>query len=218
MGLFFKQDINEGCKIGVWELTDDYESLYSRIYPNLDDEELRKLRSYVSLRRRIEWIAPRLLLSELMESYIKISYNNTGKPYIDHKYKINIASSNDFIGIILSNKEFVGIEIELMSEKIAQVALKILNPSSVEDIDFNEKYYKLYLNWCAKETLSKVHGHYDSKYKESIQIAPYDYDKSGQIFGEISEESGTKEFIINYQVFSSQKYKDNNYLMVYCCY
>jgi hypothetical protein len=52
MGLLINREIEDGCRIGLWEITEDYETLFGMTY--LNNEDIRRLNSFRNLNRKVE--------------------------------------------------------------------------------------------------------------------------------------------------------------------
>lgn len=60
MGLIVKKEEN-GCLLGIWEITEDYNTLYSKI--TLSEEEIEVLNNFRNYSRKLEWLSVRNLIS-----------------------------------------------------------------------------------------------------------------------------------------------------------
>ena len=131
MGLVINREIEDGCRIGLWEITEDYETLFGMTY--LNDEDLRRLNSFRSLNRKIEWLSVRALLQQMTRPDARIVYHQqTNKPFLDDgSYNISISHSHKHTSIILGKNKLVGVDLEFISHKIERVAHKFINELDV---------------------------------------------------------------------------------------
>ncbi|MBA7580256.1 hypothetical protein ES708_22147 [subsurface metagenome] len=112
MGLILKKQVKEDCLLGLWEITEDYNTLFS--YVDLIDTEINTLTSYKNQNRKLEFLSVRALLSHLVDEKIKIIYNHNGKPFFNnHLYNISISHSRNLTSILLSKTRKVGIDLNV---------------------------------------------------------------------------------------------------------
>lgn len=159
-------------KLGVWKLTEELAELED-IFPLLPMENSY----YASIRnerRKREWLIARILLTELLERRVLISYTEHGKPFIDkNEINISITHSKNFVSILISNKLVPGIDIEHITDRVDKVKHKFL--------DENELNWCLPLEaktlcWSAKEAIFKT---YEKELDfHDIQIEKFDISDS----------------------------------------
>ena len=208
MGLVINREIEDGCRIGLWEITEDYETLFSMTY--LNDEDLRRLHSFRSHNRKIEWLSVRALLQQMLRPDARIIYHQmTNKPFLDDgSYNISISHSHKQTTVILGKNKLVGVDLEFMSHRIERVAHKFINESDVITTDPHTRRKHLYIHWCAKETLFKICDKVDINFQEDLTIQPFEVDNKGYITGVVHNNSRHEEYKMCYLV-------DNNYVWVY---
>ena len=134
--------------------------LYKKITSDIDvsnipENELNRIAKYGSKKRRDESLNGLFLLGKVLEMYgintYELSYTEKGKPYIDNlKYHFNISHSNEYVVCAVSDKE-VGIDIEMIKDKIIKIKPKITD----EDIDDPNRLTEL---WTLKESFIKYLG------------------------------------------------------------
>jgi len=195
--------------LGFWRIDESIDELYNMLLPYLDACEITEFNQLKHVNRKKEWIASRLLIKELIGSYQRIFYNANRKPFIEAPFNISISHSNNLAGVLLSKREYVGLDIEQISEKIARVALKFLYKGEIENIDEKVKIPSLYVNWCAKETLFKAYGQRSLNFRENIKVAPFEFNDKGLVDGKIQINEFQKSFPINY-------FKINEYMVAWC--
>ena len=142
MGLIVKEHVAGDCLLGIWEITEDFNTLYSRL--RLDDEEEDKLRSFKSEGRKLEWLSVRNLINELTGRESKIIYNAERKPFIKgNSFSISISHSHHLTSILLSENRRVGIDLEYMSHKINKISFKFINEQEIITHDPGFERYHL---------------------------------------------------------------------------
>ncbi|MCF8379352.1 MAG: 4'-phosphopantetheinyl transferase superfamily protein [Bacteroidales bacterium] len=209
MGIILKESVKDVCLMGIWEVSEDYETLLSNL--NLDEDELIKLNSFKSEGRKLEWLSVRNLINNLLESNARIIYNADNKPFLKGTtYNISISHSYQLTSIFLSKTKRVGIDLELMSHKISTLSDKFINNQEVITKDPEQRRLHLYIHWCAKEALYKICDKQDINFKENLTIFPFHPKENGIIKGRVLNTRGVEDFWIRYKI-----YKD--YSIVWTC-
>lgn len=172
MGIVMKESVRDECLLGIWEVSEDYNTLLSKL--KLDKEEINKLNSFKSEGRKLEWLSVRNLINNLLERKARIIYNADNKPFLKGTtYNISISHSHKLTSIFLSKKNRVGIDLELMSHKISNLSDKFINNQEIITSDPDLRRYHLYIHWCAKEALYKICDKQDINFKENLTIFPF---------------------------------------------
>lgn len=78
MGIFLKRNINDNSIVGLWEITETSDDLFSQIKLNLEEKELYE--SFRNDLRKRHWLSYRNLLMELVtpEEYSHVNYDEFG--------------------------------------------------------------------------------------------------------------------------------------------
>lgn len=209
MGLVLKESIKDECLMGIWEVSEDYDTLLSNL--NLDNDELIKLNSFKSEGRKLEWLSVRNLINILLKRNARIIYNADNKPFLKGTtYNISISHSYKLTAIFLSKTKRVGIDLELMSHKISSLSDKFINNQEIITDDPALRRFHLYIHWCAKEALYKICDKQDINFKENLTIFPFLPNDEGMIKGRVLNSRGVEDFWMRYK-----KYKD--YSIVWTC-
>ncbi len=166
----FKIFTEKNSKIGTWKLTEIPEDLESLIFSLLTEDEKEKYRSFKSISRRREWLAVRILLSEMRKSavYTPIEYGPTCKPFLQNEY-IGISHSRSFVAIITSLKSDVAIDIEKISSKAVRISQKFINEQE-KKIFSEHSEFDMSLLWSIKETVYKFYGQKELSFKDKIIV------------------------------------------------
>ena len=101
MGCITKHYLNEYSVLGVWKIEEDLTTLSELVI--LDNEEKKKIKTFSSTSRKLEFLSVRALLAELLGSEAKIVYNKNNKPFLkDGSRFISISHSHKLTSILLS--------------------------------------------------------------------------------------------------------------------
>ena len=203
-----KTEILPDCHLGVWEITEDFDTLYGMV--NLVAVEKAKLDSFRNISRKIEWLSVRALVKTMLGKDTRILYNAENKPFVrGNTHNISITHSNNLTAVIIAKDKRVGIDLEFMSGKISKVANKFINNRENIISDPELSKFHLYLHWCAKETLYKICDKQDINFRDGITIAPFSPDEHGYMKGQVINGSGTENFEMEYL-------QHDNYALVWC--
>lgn len=170
MPLFKTIPVTDGL-IGIWELTETSTALMNVFSPEeIADPDFRK---YTYEKRKVEWLASRLMLKQLIGTDFKISYSETGKPLLRHaKYKqLSISHSRNFAVIFVHESREIGIDIESMTRNYQSIEERYLSDAELVQVDQNPVLQCLY--WCAKEAIFKLVPEQGIEFREQILVLPF---------------------------------------------
>jgi 4'-phosphopantetheinyl transferase len=208
MGIIRNEYIEEDCIIGLWEINETFDSLYSMV--NLDKEEKDTLYSFKNDDRKLEWLSVRALLNQITKKEARIVYNEERKPFLqDNSYNISISHSHNLTSILLSKQKRVGIDLEFMSHRISKISHKYINATEYITQEKELEKLHLYLHWCAKEAMYKICDKKNINFKENLTIKPFEIRQEGNITG-IHHDTGI------YDQFELKYLIHDNYVIVYC--
>jgi 4'-phosphopantetheinyl transferase len=207
MGLLLKEFVEDDCLLGIWDITESYEELLTKL--NLGQEEEKILISFGNDLRKIEWLSVRVLLREMAGQELSIIYNGNRKPFIEgNSYHISLSHSNQLSSILLSKNHKVGIDLEYMSHRISKISHRFINDKEQVTPDEELKRYHLYIHWCAKEALYKICDKQDVNFRTNITIEPFNPERKGALKGLVNNRYRKEYFILNY-------FTIDNYVIVY---
>jgi 4'-phosphopantetheinyl transferase EntD len=203
---YLTQEINGTGLLSVWKLTETEEKLL--IMRKLSKEELSQLSKLKSQKRRIEFLASRILLQQLLNQNIEIEYLSNGKPIlISPNYYFSLSHSKDFIAIIISQNKEVGIDIEKMRNNMETLKEKFLSKKELKTISTSDNFL-LHLYWGAKEAMYKMYSSYQPLFTEHLFLENINL-KTQKATGIVKQENFYKKIDIQYQ-----QVEDN--LLIYC--
>ena len=209
MGLISNRVVEDGCRIGLWDIVEDYETLFQMTY--LNDDDIRRLNAFKNLNRKIESLSVRSLLQNMTRRDARIVYcGRSRKPYTaDGSYNISVSHSHNYTAILLGNNKKVGIDIEYMSHNIERLSHKFVNDMEVITKDPLYRRIHLYIHWCAKEALYKICDKELINFQENLTIQPFDVGEKGDMTGIVQNDFRKEEYRMHYLI-------ENNYALVYC--
>jgi len=208
VGILIKKYVDKDVLLGLWDITEDYETLISGL--KLNHEDLKILNGFKNENRKLEWLSVRKLLAELTNPEIDIIYNKERKPFLsDKSYNISISHSKNFTSILLSKHKKVGIDLEYMSHRISKISYKFINNNEKITINPDLLKYHLYIHWCAKEALYKICDKQEINFKNNITLEPFEPTVCGKVKGFVNTNHINESFDLNF-------FRLNNYIIAWC--
>lgn len=170
MPIFYQQELNEHTRIGVWKIEEAESFFYPRIPLS---------REITHPHKRLQHLAGRHLLSYLFPDFPldEIRIADTRKPFLEKDpYHFSISHCGDFAAAIVSTKNRVGVDIELITPKVERVADKFLTEAEKSILFAGHlppaSYRKLLtIMWSAKEALYKWYGSGQVDFRAHMQLA-----------------------------------------------
>lgn len=209
MPLIYNKVVYDDCALGIWQITETYEEMHSKIEFFEGEEE--KLQDFKSTVRKLEWMSVRRLLRELRGKPTQIVYNDQRKPFLfNSNHHISISHSRNMTAIMLSKNKRLGLDLEFMGQDIHKVAHKYLNDDEYIVDDPERKNFHYYIHWCAKEALYKLCDKQDINFRKNLTIEPFEPDHCGEIMGWVDNKFWHDKFLLRY-------FKIEDYIVVYCC-
>jgi 4'-phosphopantetheinyl transferase EntD len=209
MGVILKKDLGDGCKLAIWEITENFDDLRSQL--SLESEEVKTLEGFRNHSRKLEWLSVRTLINEMTGANSRIIYNEDRKPFIlDNSSHISISHSRDYTSIMLGRYKKVGIDLEYMSHRISSIADRFINRDEHITSSPELVRYHLYIHWCAKEALYKICDKKNINFKQNLTITPFDPDNEGIIEGTVDNINGVDTYELHYR-------RMGDYIIVYTC-
>ncbi len=194
--IFEKITDNYNLKLAKFEENSDV--LFQQICDDLSDDERTNFIKIKNNKRKVEWLGTRILLKNILGKYLKIHYDNKGNPYINNKKYISITHSGNYIGMIISNNEAVGIDTEFISDRILKTAHKFIPEKILQNINEENTLEKIYIHWCSKETLYKIKGGGGYDFKKDFILEPFQLKEKGEIISFIIKNQ-TNRYNLSYQ-------------------
>jgi len=201
VGLACLRKPDEQTRFAIWKIEETADELLARL--RLDARERAKLETIGKGKRRLHWLATRVLLRVLLktEEYIACPSDPNGKPYLpDFPYKISLTHSYDYAAAMMSARGECGIDLEIVKEKILRVRHKFLKAI---ELDFVPEGHieQLYACWCAKEAVYKLQGNRGVSFRENMTILPFAYRPRGVLTLLLHKGGEARPFQVHYEEF-----------------
>ncbi|MEZ4911304.1 MAG: 4'-phosphopantetheinyl transferase superfamily protein [Saprospiraceae bacterium] len=173
MPLTVKIHHNARTIVGIWTVQETMEKLIAKL--DISDEEKIHIDS-LSIKKQLEWCASRRLIKSMLHDDVphklSIFKDIHGKPYIENSSAhISLSHSHDCIAAIISSDQIVGIDVQLIVDKIVKISPKFLSEpelSYCKNSDDPLLAYHIY--WGAKECIFKSYGRGEVDFKNHILL------------------------------------------------
>jgi 4'-phosphopantetheinyl transferase len=202
MALVYLRELDEYTKFAIWKIEESAETLLSGL--QLDTREKATLDSFGKGKRILHWMTTRVLLRYLLQTdeYIDCPSDENGKPYlVNFPYKISLTHSFDYAAVMLSSKGEVGIDLEIVKDKVARIQHKFLKPEELAFIQEENSIEQLYACWCAKEAVYKLQGNRGVSFLENMTIRPFDYQAQGVLQLELTTPTYSHTYDVHFEKF-----------------
>jgi enterobactin synthetase component D len=149
-------------------------------YGNLDFLSFREKLSYTNIshpEKRREWATARLAIHDALQE-LQIPYpgffkdehgkskSMTGQGYV------SLTHTPGYAGAIFHREHPVGIDMEIIREKIIKIGFRFLDTSELEFLEEDPAHYTM--AWSAKESIFKCQGKKGISFRENILLEPFD--------------------------------------------
>jgi len=202
MPMVYQQNINPSTRLGVWHIKEE-ESFFT--------PQVSVQRSITHPHKRLQHLAGRFLLKELFPDfpYSLIRIADTRKPFLENEaYHFSISHCGDYAAVIVSSDMRVGVDVELISNKVEKVKHKFLSLAEQNiitalcgtDGDLNKAL--LTCAWGIKESLYKWFGVGEVDFIEHLHITKLNlYSNTGTAQCNISK-GGEVDLLVHFLFFN----------------
>lgn len=192
---FIKKEIfPNGTILGIWRIEE--KATYFLDILDITEASLEKI-AKMNERRKIEWLAARHLLQQLLGENIFCYSDEFGKPILkNNSQNLSISHSSGLVTVIVSDYS-IGIDIQKITPKIERIAPKFMRKVETESLDERKKLEHLHIYWGAKEALYKAYGKKELDFREHILVEPFTYLPKGEGLGTVKK----ADFEIDYTIY-----------------
>jgi phosphopantetheinyl transferase len=200
MPLFYQHNINESTRMGIWRI-EEPEDFFLKKVP---------LQATVSHPyKKLQHLAGRYLLTELFGDFPlqEILIADTRKPFLENeRYHFSISHSGNFAAAIASTAQRVGVDIELVTSRIRNIAEKFLNDDEKKYMETLADVPQIQLElttvyWSAKEAVFKWYGAGEVDFRQHISIISATYSRDRGVLQCIFKKDEEIPLSIQYRLF-----------------
>jgi phosphopantetheinyl transferase len=201
MPLFYQQNINATTKMAIWAIEEPLVFFESKL-----EGRVEASKNIMHPVKRTQHLAARVLLQEMLPEVDMncIEYATNGKPYfVNASIHFSIAHCNGFAACVISEEGPVGIDIELIQDRIKKVAPKFLHNSELEKINTLQEEVQLKemsFVWAAKEAMYKMNEKLGLDFSEHLRVEDLTNNTDGIMSGSILSEATALDVQIHYEL------------------
>ncbi len=202
MAIAYRMQVDNDTEFALWKIEEQADELYQQL--QLNEQEKAYYESLSKGKRHLHWLGTRVLLRTMLNTtdYIDCQADEHGKPYlVNMPYHISLSHSFDYAAVMLSKSKPVGIDVELVSQKVERIAHKFMSKQELDFIDPQHKTAQLYMCWCAKEAVYKCNGRKVISFLDHIRLEPFTGEESGTIKAHILKDDINMHFDVGYMAF-----------------
>ena len=212
MPLFKTIHINHNTTIFLWKITEEYHQLFQEV--TLKDISLARLEGMKSESHQKGFLSVRMLLQYCGYSDFDLIYDELGKPHLKDGKHISVSHSFDFAAIALSN-ESIGIDIELIKEKVLRIAPRFMEMWHLENLSKIEQMKKATVIWGTKEAIFKI------KSEQGISFPDHIFEKDFSLsdkkcIAELHFNSIVENFDISFEEINADSNQSEQKYMLVC--
>ena len=167
--------VSPTTQVYIWKVTEPEVELAKDV--ELTEHCQNRMDGMKSEAHRRAFLSIRHLLAEAGYVDSDLYYDDFGKPHLkDGKY-ISITHSHHFTGIIVSETDEVGIDIEMQRDKILKIAHKFTPIQEYKTLANSEALMrKLTIVWGAKESLYKIYAQQGLSFLRHINVIDFSFE------------------------------------------
>ncbi len=177
------------------EKIDSYSALAVKIIEEQQDQQLdflsfREKLSFANIshpEKKKEWATARMAIYDALEA-LDVSYpgffkDEHGKSQsMNGQGYVSLTHTPGFAGAIFHRAQPVGIDMDLIREKILRIGFRFLDRTELDFLEKDPVHYTM--AWSAKESIFKCQGKKGVSFRENILLDPFDI-QAEQIKGKI---------------------------------
>ncbi len=99
---------------------------------------------------------------------------------------------------MISKKSPVGIDIEIIKEKVERIAHKFMSTKELATIAPVNKVEQLYVCWCAKEAIYKCYGQKAVSFLDNITLQPFTFTDKGWVNANLRKDAIALDYKVGY--------------------
>ncbi len=167
--------VSPTTSVYIWKVTEPEIELAKDVV--LTEHCQNRMDGMKSEAHRRAFLSIRHLMAEAGYVDHDLFYDDFGKPHLrDGKY-ISITHSHNFTGIIISETDEVGIDIEMQRDKILRIAHKFTPIEEYRTLANTEALMrKLTIVWGAKESLYKIYAQQGLSFLRHINVIDFSFE------------------------------------------
>lgn len=167
MPVFFQHQVNEDTRLGIWKIEETEEFFKGNVPVHRDVTHPHK---------RLQHLAGRFLLQFLFPDFPfdLIQVADTRKPFLpNEQYHFSISHCGDYAAAIVSRKQRVGIDVELMRPVVTKLVPKFMSGDEMALLNSDSELERSTIMWSAKESVFKWYGNGGVDFRKDIHLMKF---------------------------------------------
>lgn len=199
MPLFYQQNINEGTRLAVWEINEDEQFFNLEVPLHQDIKHPQK---------KLQHLAGRYLLPFLFPGFPnhEIEIADTRKPFLpNEQYHFSISHCSKYAAAIVSSRQRVGIDVELITNRLHKIKHKFLHGEELRFVNSQSTTQQLNLLsilWSAKEAMYKWYGAGEVDFSEMMRCFPFHIKNEGEIDAAFMKDDLQQKLRLHYKLMN----------------
>ncbi|SDL68537.1 4'-phosphopantetheinyl transferase family protein [Kriegella aquimaris] len=199
MPLYKTITVSSSIKLYIWKIEESEAQLSEgiRLTPHCQN----RMDGMKSELHRRGFLSIRHLMAEAGYVDEDLYYDEAGKPHLKDGRHISITHSHEFTGIIISDTQEVGIDIEMQREKILRIANKFTPIEEYRTIaNTDALIQKLTIVWGAKESIFKIYAKHGLSFLHHVDVKDFSF-SDNQTTAEVLYHGDTSSYDIHFLEF-----------------
>lgn len=169
MGLLFREKVYGNADLWLWKVEENDDFFLKQL--DLSEADSGLLAKFTAPSRRLEWLASRYLLQQLVGGDASVTYNVDGKPcLVGVAGNVSISHSNKIVGVLFHLTASVGLDVERVSPRPTKVIHRFLDDEEQLLVEMDENFEAITRAWCSKEALFKLLGQHCYTFKGDFKL------------------------------------------------
>lgn len=205
MPLWKEWNLPDGTQLGIWKIEESEAFFRERLtLVEVEEKELAPLRG----RRRLEWLASRYLVHDLLSDEpewdrIPLRKDDCGKPHLfGSPLHLSFSHTHEWVAVVISEVP-VGIDIQVFVEKIGRLKKRFVRPVEGESLRSETELKHLHFYWGAKEALYKAYGRRELDWLDHLLVEPFDYQEYATSTGQVCKGDICQNYHLNFERYPS---------------
>lgn len=189
---------------GLWHLNESLDELLEK-RPVLANEN-HIFSTIQAIHKKKEWLAARILSAILLkEERVQIRHDAWSKPHFMFiKKHLSVTHSHDLLAVQIDDHP-TGTDIEKLKPVVSRIREKFLSDEELLNIKKENELDVLTLYWCTKESLYKVYGKKELRFKEHLRVEPFDLSRDKKISASIEHPLFRKKFELDFEKIKNEE-------------
>ena len=180
MAQVLRKNTGNGGFVVIWKIEESVDELLKCL--ELRPEDLAQVNSYRLTKRKLEFLTTRCLIKDVIDEEPIINYLPSGRPILKNsEYKISISHTKGYVAVAFSEAEYVGVDIEYPSERVAKIYKRFVSEFEEQFIPDSRKVEYYSMMWSLKESMYKMYDRQSSIFNVNFICHPFVLQKEGEI-------------------------------------